>query len=295
MHYSGRMDKKRSGGKRQSATPSGCTAESQHAAGERARGACEDFWNTRGVAAFTETCPESNSITNGGEKKGKRTRFPRMISAHSSPKGQSVQFQSLLTFHSELWVIIRTLRLCERWQGNKARAPHHNFISPRWSHVCRLIIPCDISDTSCLPMIKDGYRSRCFFCLYSICICYLCFGCDNRLPYFTQEKTIPHKIARVQNHLSIEKQVFFLGDGCCLVFLFLVCKNKKKERNFYRVRVCVLFYFVVYILMCLVLFSTSCLCLITFSVFTHVLIIHEPLCIWICVFLRLSSACPFGF
>lgn len=71
-----------------------------------------------------------------------------------------------------------------------------------------------------------------FFCLYSICICYLCFGCDNRLPYFTQEKTIPHKIARVQNHLGIEKQVFFFwGDGCCLVFLFFVSVRRKKETS----------------------------------------------------------------
>lgn len=121
----------------------------------------------------------------------------------------------------------------KRWRGIKARAPHHNFISPRWSRVCRLITPCDISDAFCLPMIKDGSRSRCFFfCLYSICICYLCFGCDNRLPYFTQEKTIPHKIAQVQNHLGIEKQVFFfLGDGCCLVFLFFVSVRRKKETS----------------------------------------------------------------
>lgn len=169
--------KKQSGGKRQSATPSSCNAESQHAAGERAR-----VSEIRGVwPQFTETCPESNSITNGGEKKEKRKKESELVFLVWSRlirllKGQSVQFQSLLTFHSELCERSSELSVfVKRWRGIKARAPHHNFISPRWSRVCRLITPCDISDAFCLPMIKDGSRSRCFF--FFVCILFVYVIC----------------------------------------------------------------------------------------------------------------------
>lgn len=42
----------------------------------------------------------NNSVTNGGAVKKCELPFSRMTLAHSSSKGQSVQFQSLLAFHS---------------------------------------------------------------------------------------------------------------------------------------------------------------------------------------------------
>lgn len=81
-----------------------------------------DGWNMQGMATLMATCLKIILSVMVALKKV-WTAFSHMIYAHSSSKGQSAQFQSLLTF----WVIIGALYLCKG--GSQAGLGHYTRIS----------------------------------------------------------------------------------------------------------------------------------------------------------------------
>lgn len=151
--------------------------------------------------------------------------FSSLILARSSPKGQRVPFQSLVTFHFKLFELLSELYIFVKVGRKHGLARLQNLMS-RFLNLWKI----------CLLMMKDGFCFRCYKISRSIlfCVCilfvYVYFGRDNSWDLFHTENTIPHK--KRFSYYQWTNHYVLCEKWCCLTSLtFVNIRGNKGNRK----------------------------------------------------------------